>query len=121
LGPEHDKSYFMKCEQFLTLLLSVMTDPAFCEEVSEQEWENTLKEQIDHAENAAFNKLAGNESGWRLHPNEQALALRIHQAPTTEVFSVKGAHGVKHNENGRGFPNAMVTFPSPGLDGGLFT
>lgn len=119
-GPWHDKKYFMQVANLINRMLSMITAPDFCKEFTKSEWEEKLKEAIESAENVAFNKLAKNESSWRLHHREQRTALEIYTAPIDQVFHITGANESTISVHGQGNLGAEIIFPNPNLDEGPF-
>jgi|GEM_PF-6224407 len=120
-GPGHDEAYFFRCDSLIAQLITVITDQDICEESSQDEMEQSLKELIEQAENYAFIKLCSLEdSGWDLHPEERKLAEQIYAAPTSQSFNVRGAKKVYRIESGKGHTNKSIHYPKPKLDTGPF-
>lgn len=120
-GPGHDETYFFRCDSLIAQLITVITDQDICEESSQDEMEQSLKELVEQAENYAFIKLSCLEdSGWDLHPEERRLAEEIYTAPTSQTFNVRGANNKYRNENGKGHTGKVIKYPKPKLDTGPF-
>lgn len=119
-GPGHDERYFIQVNTLINRMVSMITAPGFCEELTKSEWEGALKQAIESAENYAFNRLARNEFSWRLHHIEQQTAIRIYTSPVDQVFQTRGAKKKQITLNGQGNIDAKISFPDPKLDEGPF-
>lgn len=118
-GPGHDDEYFDEVDVLLVRLMGQLTHPDFCKELSKNEMEDLLKEDIASLENFAFNKLASNNPAWRLHKEEQKTATKIYKGPVDKEFEVRGANNTKKKYKGKGQPYKTIEYPHPGLDEGF--
>ena len=57
-GPGHDEDYFAQCDNLLSVMISVLTNPKKCEKTTSDEWKDKLKKLMEQAENFAFKRLA---------------------------------------------------------------
>lgn len=119
-GPGHDEDYFNQVQRLIITLISVITAEEFCKELDKSEWEKALKDGIESIENYAFNKLAGNDSSWCLHRDEQRKAIEIYKGPTDQTFEVRGANDSKKYYKGQGNSDKKIIFPNPNLNEGPF-
>jgi hypothetical protein len=116
-GPGHDEAYFVRCERLLGRLVSGAAD--LCEESTQKEWEDQLRELAKQAENYAFKNLAHYDEGWQLHPAEQQAATRLYSASTDTTETVSGKSASK-SVAGYGKAPKNIKYPDPGLDTGPF-
>jgi hypothetical protein len=116
-GPGHDEAYFNQCEVLIGRLVLLMT--SVCEGMDKPDWEDLLKDTTEKAENYAFKKLAHYDSGWRLHPAEQAAAARLYSAPKSTVETISGERS-STDVKGNAKPPKAIKYPNPKLDTGPF-
>jgi hypothetical protein len=119
-GPGHDEAYFAQCDNLLSVMLSVLTNPKKCEKTTSDEWRDKLKKLMEQAENFAFKRLAASEGGWRLHPAEQVAALALYFLPTSKSMEVNSTGGSTERRSGLGRPQRNIEFPNLSFDTGPF-
>jgi len=120
-GPGHDDEYFAQCDALITTLVKTMTALNTCKDADEPDWLDELKKMIEQAENFAFKVLAWNRAQWRLHPDEQLVAVRIYFLPTNKTMNIRVANKKTKNQAGQGNKRKSIRFPKLSLDVGPFT
>jgi len=116
---DHDDEFFVQSRGMVSRLLSMLTDSDICEEMTIDEIKEDLINNITHAENYVFVKVAKNVEPWKLHPGHEPVAIRLYNMPPDEKMKRPTGDYVYGYDSKKDISSGLK-WPEPELKTGIF-